>query len=236
MNFDNLIGFLIPEIGGFSEWVLYPGALTLLLFVIGIFIYKENRAIRFWYYAAFASLIFSFGSNLPFINLIFSLPVISLLRVPSRFIWIFFLAIAVIGSFVFDNLVFQKKYYKFDRIFFITPVLAFVVLLTVGVVLVTGNLTINLVWSALFFIISYSLIAVVYHKNGNHLLYSLLLIGILFVDLIGIDIQSLNFRSSQEVLAVAPELEDILANLPSYGRIYTPSYSLTLGAGSQLRY
>ena len=227
LNFDNLIGFFIPDIGGLSEWVVYPGALALLLFVLGIFIYKENKTIRFWYYVATAGLILSFGSNLPFVNLIFSLPIISLLRVPSRFMWIFFLAIAVIGSFVFDKLVFQRINYKFDRIFFITPVLAFVVLLTAGVVFVTGKLSINLIWSGLFFIISYSLIAVVYHKNGKPLLYSLLFIGILFIDLIGINIQSLNFRPSREVLAVAPGLEDILANLPSYGRIYTPSYSVT---------
>lgn len=227
LNFDKLIGFFIPEIGGFSEWVLYPGALTLLLFVLGIFLYKENKEIRFWYYAAFVSLILSLGSNFPLINSIFSLPIISLLRVPSRFIWIFFLATAVIGSFVFDILIFQKKKYKFDRIFFITPVFVFVILLTLGVVLVTGNLTINLVWAALFFIISFSLVVIVYHKKGNQLFYSLLLIGILFIDLIGINIQSLSFKSSSEVLTVAPGLENILKNLPSYARIYTPSYSVT---------
>lgn len=227
LDFEKLIGFFIPEFGGFSEWVVYPGAISVLLFVFGIFIYKENKEIRFWYYAALISLVLSLGSNFPFVNTIFSLPVFSLLRVPPRFIWLFFLSIAVIGSFVMDYLVSQEKNYKFDRIFFISPVIAFVILISVGVVFVTGNITINMIWASFFYLISFICIAIVYHRKINRVLYSLLFIGILFIDLTGINIQSLRFKSSRDVLNIPTDLENILASLPSYARIYTPSYSLT---------
>ena len=227
LDFQKLIGLFIPEFGGFAEWILYPGALVILLFVLGLFISKENKKIRYWYFVAFISIILSLGINFPLVSIIFSLPFFSLLRVPSRFLLVFILAVSMIAPFVMDYLIIHEKKYNFDRIFFISPILFFIIFISIGVIVVTGQFGANLIWACLFFIASFVAIAIVYHLKRNRSIFYLFFIGLLFIDLIGINLQSLEFRSPSDLLNLSPEMKNILLDLPDFARIYTPSYSIT---------
>ena len=75
-----LLGLLIPDLGGFHEYMTYLGVLTLLLALAGL-----GRRTLFWALAGLAALGFALGVNTPLYGLLFqAVPGISLLRVPPR--------------------------------------------------------------------------------------------------------------------------------------------------------
>ncbi len=74
------IGLLIPNLGGFHEYMTYLGVVTLLLALAGL-----GRRTLFWALAALVAAAFALGTNTFFYPLLFKfVPGVSLLRVPPR--------------------------------------------------------------------------------------------------------------------------------------------------------
>jgi hypothetical protein len=75
-----LIGLLIPDVGGFHEWMTYVGVVPLLLAVAGL-----GRRTRFWGAAVLTAAAVALGTHFVIYPLLFRLlPGLSLLRVPAR--------------------------------------------------------------------------------------------------------------------------------------------------------
>jgi hypothetical protein len=75
-----LLGLIIPNVGGFHEWMTYLGVVPLLLAIAGI-----SRRTWFWAAAALVGVAYSLGSNFVLFPLVFRLtPGAALLRVPPR--------------------------------------------------------------------------------------------------------------------------------------------------------
>ncbi len=74
------LGLLIPDVGGFHEYMTYLGVVTLLLALAGL-----GRRTLFWAVAAVVAALFALGTNTYFYPLLFKfVPGVSLLRVPPR--------------------------------------------------------------------------------------------------------------------------------------------------------
>lgn len=227
LKFSHLLGFLFPDNGSFSEWILYPSAIVLLLVVLGLFLYKENKPIRFWYIVILVSLLLSFGNSIPGLGFVFSLPGFSLLRVPSRFIWLVFFAYSFVSSFVIDYLLEYKKSYKFDRFFFLVPITVFQILFLIGIFSLSGSINYLFIFSTVFFIIGTILIGLVVHKNFSPVLKKTALISLFIFELFIININSIKYKQSDVLLNSKPELISEIKSMPQYARIYTPSYSIS---------
>lgn len=228
LQIKHLLGLFFPENGTSSEWVLYPSAIILLLVILGLFLHRENKPVRFWYFVILISLILSFGNSFPGIGFIFSLPGFSILRVPSRFIWLVFFSYSFVSSFVIDDILKFKNNYKFDRLFFIVPVTVFQILLLIGIFTLTTSINYIMMISTICFIFGTILIGLIFHKENLSLsLIKGSLFCLLFFELFIINLNLLNYKESETLFFSKPELISEIKTLPKYARIYTPSYSLS---------
>ena len=75
-----LLGLVIPDLGGFYEWMTYLGVVPLLLSFLGL-----SRGKLFWAAVVLCAVAFSLGANFGFFPLLFRLlPGLGFLRVPPR--------------------------------------------------------------------------------------------------------------------------------------------------------
>ncbi|MBI4772555.1 MAG: hypothetical protein HY784_19510, partial [Chloroflexi bacterium] len=89
-----LIGLLIPDLGGFHEWMTYLGVIPLLLAFVGM-----RRRTAFWIGAVFIAAAFSLGSNFSLFPTLFRwLPGLGFLRVPPRAWFIVALGICILAA------------------------------------------------------------------------------------------------------------------------------------------
>jgi hypothetical protein len=93
----NLIGLLIPNLGGWPEWLVYPGIVVLMLTCVGIA--SPSRTSRFWGVVVVLGLLLALGSNTPIYPALVALvPGMSALRVPARWLLVSGLGLAMLSS------------------------------------------------------------------------------------------------------------------------------------------
>ena len=79
-----LIGLIVPNLGGFHEWMTYLGLAPLVLAIIGVAKGRDRVGIRLMVAMALVSLLWALGPGGGLFALLGHLPGIGLLRVPSR--------------------------------------------------------------------------------------------------------------------------------------------------------
>jgi len=232
MALKELINMVFPIFEGSAELRVYPGAAIIFLSVLGLTLTKENRPIIKWYLLALASLIFAFGENIPGMKLIYEIPGFSVMRVPSRFLFPFIFALSVISSFVLDIIIFKKISYPFKRIFYLTPILFFVILFSIGSIFFTKTFSINFFWPIFVFSGSFILIQFMFTQRFRPVIMGLGLLVFLVVDLFIVNLFSLSYVSSEKIINNNKDILVKLTSLPSKLRVYTPSYSISQEQGA----
>jgi hypothetical protein len=92
--FPYLLGLIIPNLGGFHEYMTYVGVVPLLLAFFGV-----NRRTLFWLVSVGVAIAFSLGSNFFLFPLLFRLvPGLGFLRVPPRAWFIVALGICILAA------------------------------------------------------------------------------------------------------------------------------------------
>ena len=79
---SSLLGFIIPNLGGFHEWQTYLGVVPLVLAIIGAIKTRPNLQSRISILLIFFSLWFALGTKAGLFTLIANIPFASLLRIP----------------------------------------------------------------------------------------------------------------------------------------------------------
>lgn len=232
MSLVDFLNLFFPFFEGSAETRVYPGAVVVLLSVLGIFLHKHNHQMRKWYVLALISLLFSFGENIPGMNLIYEIPGFSLMRVPARFLFALVFALSIISAMVLDTIYKNQKNYSFNRIFFLSPVIIFVFLFSFGSFLLTKELNINFIWPVIVFSLGFLLIILLQKHTYNPLLLSSSLLVVFVIDLLFVNYSSLRFDSIDEVVYKNPELITKVVNISPNFRVYTPSYSISQEQGS----
>lgn len=232
MSIVDFLNLLFPFFEGSAETRVYPGAIVVLLSVLGLFLYKHNQHMRKWYILALISVILSFGEHIPGMNLIYEIPGFSLMRVPARFLFPLLFSLSIISAMVFNTISISVKDYSLNRVFFLFPVVIFVILFSVGSFLLTQELTINFVWPIIIFSTGFLLIFFLQKHAHISLFHANNLLIILVIDLFFVNYSSMRFVSSVETINKDPELMRILTNTSPNFRIYTPSYSVSQEQGT----
>ncbi|MBI5082957.1 MAG: hypothetical protein HZB17_16875 [Chloroflexi bacterium] len=91
---SSLLGFIIPNLGGFHEWQTYLGVAPLVLAIIGAIKTRSNLQSRISILLIFFSLWFALGTKAGLFTLIANIPFASLLRIPSRAIFVVGIVVA----------------------------------------------------------------------------------------------------------------------------------------------
>jgi hypothetical protein len=222
---ENLIGLVIPGSGSNPEWYMYPGGLMLVLFVSQFFIYKLRKKNYFWMIWIILSLVISLGSLIPGAKIIAEIPLISLLRVPSRALFITGIAFAAISGTTIDGIqAFKPEKIIFRRIAF--GIVVFTILLGAAVVLNTNSETIKLLWGFGFLAIS-GILLLFLTNNLKSNRSRWLIIGIIVLDLLGAGYLSFSYKMDNISKMTESNITGYLENDQESYRIYSPSYSIS---------
>jgi hypothetical protein len=227
LPFARLLGYLFPDFGGFHEWMVYVGASVLLLTLILLTTGSINKGYKFWIWTAGVSLIFSFGSQIPLLPHLARLPLLSLLRVPSRALFITGLAVSVLAAYGLQGLLEGFSGTKQRRsALMLTGVLGFVLTLTFGVWFLTGEMARNFFWGAVFF--SHGVLLILAGSRGwiRQDYWFIGLFVIFLVDLWGVNRTLFSYHKADDVLSENKDVVRWLASQSGQFRIYSPSYSI----------
>ena len=222
-----LLGLVFPDFGGFHEWILYPGALILILSMLALIWRKSIPGVGFWIGSATLSLLFSLGSSIPLLPILANLPLINLLRVPSRGLFVSGLSLAALAAYSLDRLMEPQP--SMD----IRPARLGLVLLNtltisfaVGLWLISGAGSRNLLWGAMGVLLASIWIIMRLVGRITHRIWYLVLVAFCLLDWGMLSRSLFDARSPQDVFSEARELASYLAHQPGYFRVYSPSYSL----------
>lgn len=98
-----LIGLLLPPWAAWPEWITYFGVSILMLGLIAL-VYRSGES-RFWWSVVAISILASLGNQLPVIGgALFSLPGLSGLRVPPRFLFAAGIGFSILAAGGIDSL------------------------------------------------------------------------------------------------------------------------------------
>ena len=154
---ERILGLIIPTGGGNPEWYLYFGGIVFGLFLMQLFIKQIRRANRFWNIWIVFSLLVSFGSW--FINpgWLIKIPIISLLRVPARALFILGFSFSVISARTINYLISNRPDCQIlSKIAFGLALIS--VGLAVPIIYILGEFSISTFWGFRFsFYLIYSL-------------------------------------------------------------------------------
>ena len=238
-----LLGLLFPDFHGMHEWVVYFGGPLLLLGLLAIVWRRSLPGSGFWMSVLGITLLFSLGANLPGMSLVSNLPLLNLLRVPTRALFLSGMALAVLAAYSSNRIatLFQLDLKARRHAgFLMTALIGFALALSLGVWAVTGKLPVNFLWGSLALLIGGVWIAL---KLAGRIAVGGWWVGLFLICLLDwgvINRTLVTWRPAEQVLAEGAGLVDILTDLARQKpyRVYSPSYSLpqqsAVDAGLQL--
>ena len=221
---ENLLGLIIPGSGGNPEWFMYPGGLLIVLFILQWFIKGLKRKNTFWLIWIGLSLFISLGSWIPGAEWVAQLPLVELLRVPSRALFISGMGFAAIGGKSIDWLLKHKISIK--KIRSVTfGVLFFSILLGGAIVLINDTDIYRMLWGFIF--LAFAAIGLfVISKIRNLEAVKWVAVGIVVMDLAGAGFLSYSIKSPMIIMDNSSEISEHIDNETDMFRIYSPSYSI----------
>jgi hypothetical protein len=225
-----LFGLIYPDIGGYAEWVLYPGTLTLVLTLTLLLSSELIRRCRFWLYVILIALLFSLGSNIPLLSNLALIPGFNLLRIPSRALFLTGLAFAVLAASCVDYLTGNEHVLNFSKRvkpdLLLAGMAMFAVVLAGGVWLLTQSPPLGFGWGAGGTLLAAILVMLRLHNRIRSSAFSYAVIAFTLIDLGTVNFLSMQPRSSVSVLSEGEEAAAYLSEFPGLFRVYSPSYSI----------
>jgi len=221
-----LIGVFLPDIGGYAEWQVYPGALVVLLFFYALLTRTARKRSWFWLVLAGVTLGFSLGSMWPGAENLANLPLFDLTRVPARAWFLTGMSLIVTAAFAYDDLsesLSEKTKIDPMLVLFLFP--CFAVLLTIGLLVLGQEPPSGFLWGTIALVISYGVIFLL-RKGSLARAGAAVFVILIAVDLGGVNWLGINLRSSSEVFSEGKAAAEFLAAQPGTFRVYSPSYSI----------
>ena len=218
----NLIGMIIPGSSGNTEWYLYSGGVLLAMFIGQLFRSDLRRINRFWNAWIAISLLFALGTWGIKADWVSKIPIVNLMRVPARSLFIAGFSMAVIAGKTVDSLSMFVKRNPKQRIISL-GLISFGVMMIGGVILITGAKPLMVIWGLVFFVIC-GLCLLLLNRIPSKRHAAWLLIGLVVIDLLGAgwaayDIQKKGLREPNDIhMMLIKDEEDF--------RIYSPSHSV----------
>jgi len=224
---SQLLGLIFPSFGGFHEWMLYTGAFG-FIFIVLIMVYGlyPPRS-RFWLWCLLISLLFSLEPMQPFFEFIESVPVLNLLRVPTRTLFLSGICIAILSGYNLQILIGSLSNDIKRRVrLALFGILAFVISISFASWLYEKELSINFLWGTIFFFIAILWIFIRLNTRLKTEFWTLGLFLIVMLDLGVVDHSLFYLRSVKQIFSEGQAVADWLVSEPGLFRVYSPSYSI----------
>ncbi len=226
LPFSGIMNLIFPTTGGDLEWISYPGAVSLALFVIGVSNRLFRRRALPWIILALASFLLSFGSNIPGMEFLAGIPGFSLMRVPARFLFLSCICLVISAGFILDGLLSmgpnKQHIHTMPLIAFGVAVLVF----SAGACFLTGQIPVEIILGGGGLLLAVILIVIYVAGRLSARVFCWTLLGVLVINLAGIALYFMQHKSIREVLAQGAEPVQYLSEQSGLFRVYSPSYDL----------
>lgn len=230
-----LLGMIYPDLGGFHEWVFYPGAIVVVLTIIGA-LWSGWRGKRgYWLGVAGVSLILALGAHSPVGRYLVQIPVFDVLRVPPRALFLFGIALVIMAANGLEVCLEDRHVANLGKVrLALVSIIGFIFMLSIGTFVIAGKLPINISWgSGAYLAVSFYLIWVLLLRKKRVMAgnagQALLLTGFVFLllaDLIPVNTTLFDMRSTKSVFSLSNTAIAYIREQPGDFRVYSPSYSL----------
>ena len=225
----NLLGVFAPQFSGNAEWVVYAGVLPFLMLIRVISNPELRRSQAFWICVIIGGLMVSLGAHLPLFVWLAELPGISLLRVPSRALFISSMGLAAVASAGIETLIHggaQAAHGDRSANLVTTGLIALLLALSAGVYVTTGDIPAGFAWGGcVALIVTVGFLAVKKGKLETTLFFRMLIVFV-WLDLLVVGSSFFDFRSQENVHSEGQYVVEFLAQQSGQFRVYSPSYSI----------
>jgi hypothetical protein len=227
-----LFGLVVPDLGGYAEWALYPGIVATVVVLWAMTTRKFWKENLFWVVGFLIVILFSLGDNLPFAGVLTLLPGMNLLRVPARSLFMislffsFFLAWGMDASAGFVKRTKEEK--RSGNLLLPFGFVLFGICICAGLWFLTGSVPLNFSFAFGFATISLILIYIFTFAKINFKVFSLVMIGAIVLELGLMANLTIDFRKADPVLEGKSQMVDWIERQKTGApfRIYSPSYSM----------
>ena len=230
LNPIKILDFLFPELGGYAEWILYAGTITVTLVVILFFSSRLRKQLRFWWLAVIFSLVYSFGSYLPLLPYLAYLPGLNLLRVPPRALFITGFGMAILAAYVANALMEEQPVQLFPGkrkpTLFLAAFSWFALLLAGGLAFFTKSSLLGFIWGVSGIILASLVVGLRINMRISSQAFIGCILLFCLVDLGGVNFLSIAPRTPASVFSQGEEAASYLSQQTGLFRIYSPSYSI----------
>lgn len=222
---EQLIGIFFPDFGGFAEWIFYPGALGLILSTMILFSKKIRKQAIFWLILGFLSIFFAMAANLTG-----RIPGLNILRVSSRFLFIFNLSTSILlglGINYFINERLDESIFPALSWLAGAGVSFLVILLNTLIIIITGEKPVELVWGMAAYGISMGFLFFYRYVQLPKLILWGVMIFIITIDLGGAGYGQIRWVKKDYVNNADMRVANLIKDLRLEGRGYSPGYQIT---------
>ena len=217
---ERILGLVIPTGGGNPEWYIYSGGVVLGLFLMQLLIKDIRTEYKFWVIWFGISIGISFGPWFISPSWLLEIPIISLLRVPARALFLMVFSFSFISAGSISYLVSSKVNIKnLKKIAFGLALGS--VGLAVSISYLIGKFTLSGIWG-LGFLLAFSIILMLRNRSINPKIWSWLIVGLIIIDLLGAGYQSFYLK---DIVKADREIQTVMENDQDVFRLYSPSYS-----------
>ncbi len=221
-----LTGLVVPGHPSSMEWIFYPGAMILLLLLISFSMVRKRPDIGFWLIFGLIFFLWALGDAIPINQLVAELPGISLLRVPSRGLYFFNIALLNAALIVLDELLKNNPtravYLRLVTIFFALMGILFQIV----IVLVEPDKNSFILWHTGCWLVVTVLIIAYSYRRLNAAIFVILLGVIAVTDLMLVDIRLAGYLPKSDALQSGKPAAEYVKTQGDGFRVFSPSYSI----------
>ncbi|MBK5108869.1 MAG: hypothetical protein JJE12_12100, partial [Anaerolineales bacterium] len=207
--------------------VLYSGGMVLLLAMGGLLLSQARRSKYFWGFLCLATMLVALGSQIPGAAWLAELPLVSLLRVPSRALFLTGLGIASLAGYGLEVFL-QKSPSNRVRTYGLTlfGISVFALLLLAGFGFISGEIAPGMLWGTVGLIASAAWIGLGLKSKLPAAVWIAGVFLIAMIDIMVFDLNSFVGKDAELVLSERQEAAQYIAEQGGDNRTYSPSYSL----------
>lgn len=221
---DQLFGLVFPSPFSYVEWVIYPG--VFVLFLAGWLLGSKGgwKRLGFWGVLTLIALFIALG----WINLSW-LPLANLARVPSRALLLVNFGAIVLAGMGLDALIRGEESGILPRPaswLIITGIMAMAVLVSLGVILITGTAPLEFIWGMAAAILAFSLLMLWKGKLIGRRGFLAGVVTILCLDMGGVSYMQIHWMDQEQIDQQGAVLATQVKEMAEGSRIYSPNYQL----------
>jgi hypothetical protein len=229
---QRLLGFLFPDMNGFSEYMVYLGGIGCVSIILILVFSNLRRANWFWLSIFSMATLLSLGENLPAVSWLWNLPGFEYLRVPSRLLFITGLAGTVLVSNFLQGLSDKKileVIFTFRRRLRLSLFLICSLAISFALIefISTRKFNAELLAGSISLVIFSILIILTIEKPRYNKTLLIVLPVLCVLDLGITGYSQFDFRSWEAVIGEKSGVVEFLQKQPEPFRTYSPSYSLS---------